>query len=113
MKVTTANWGKRLAIALKERELTQKEAAKIANVTPSVLSGWLAGASPNDFIAVKKLADHLKISFTWLLTNEHESLNGSPALCEVFDEDGSLFNGYAKIQIVKLIPRNGARKYSD
>lgn len=104
MRAKEKNWGRRLADILKEKGVSQKEAAKKAGVRPSVLSGWLSGASPNDFTAVKRLADSLQTSFTYLLTGEPDS-SQSPTINEVFDDGGSLFDGYAKITIQRLIPR--------
>ena len=110
MSTKRDNWGKRLTDILKERKVTQKDAAKVIGVNASVMSGWLSGASPNDFQAVKKLADHLKISFTWLMTGQEDSGSDAPAIAEVFEEQDDIFDGYAKIKITRLMPRKKGSK---
>jgi len=100
------NWGKRLAEILKERKISQKEAASIAGVRPSVLSGWIAGMSPRDFDSLKVLSDHLQVSFTWLLTGAEEIKGQTPSVAEAFEDGGTLYDGYAKISIQRLVPRN-------
>lgn len=100
----TEIWGKRLGAILKEKNISQKVAAKIAGVQPSVLSGWLAGQSPQDFMAVKKLVDSLQISFTWLMTGAADKNEKMASISEIFEEQ-QYFDGYARIRIDRLVKR--------
>lgn len=98
------NWGRRLADVLKDKAISQKEAARAAKVSPSVLNGWLQGASPNDFTKVKMLADHLRVSFTWLLTGMDETHRTAPSLDEYFESE-DYFEGHVRIRIERLTPK--------
>lgn len=89
---------------LADKNLSQKQAAKIAGVRPSVVNGWVAGVSPQNFEAVKKLADEIDVSFTWLLTGELEKRTEIPSVAELFDEQ-TYFDGLARIRIDRLIPK--------
>lgn len=66
------HWGIRLVASLKEKKISLRKAAVIAGVPPSTVDSWSAGRSPSDLKAVKRLSDHLEISFTWLLTGEED-----------------------------------------
>lgn len=99
-------WDKRLRAILKEKGLSLRKAAEIAGVAPSVIDSWGGGAVPSDYRAVKRLADHLDISFTWLLTGEYEKTERKPTLTEIYDEV-PYFDGLARIRIDRLIPRKG------
>ena len=98
-------WGKRLGEILAEKKISLRNAAKKAGVAPSVLSNWLNGSSPTDLMAVKKLADELQVSFTWLMTGQHET-GHLPNMSEMFDEQ-TYFDGLARIRIDRLIPKKG------
>lgn len=57
---------------LKERELTVRDACRIAGCSPSVLHGWLHGAYPTDtVIHLKKLCNYYGYTLA-------EALTGSP-----------------------------------
>ena len=92
---------------MKERSLTMREVAKMAGISPSTVNDWQSGSTPENYLAVKKLAKQLDVSFSFLLTGEEEfkSENKQPAIAEVFDDGGALFDGYAKITIQRLLPR--------
>lgn len=91
-----------------ERKMKIREAARIAGVSPATISAWCSDGSPEDYIAVKKLAKALNVSFAFLLTGEEDSkaFRDAPSIAEVFDESGELFNGYAKIVIMQMVPRH-------
>ena len=97
-------WNQRLRAVLREKELTLRKAASIAGVAPSVMDSWSSGASPTDLNAVKRLCDSMEISFTWLLTGDHEKGSTPPALSEWFQET-PYFDGFARIRIDRLMPR--------
>ena len=108
-KTTThsGHWGMRLGQVLKEHKLSNRSASKIMGIAPSVVDSWVKGATPSDLIAVKKLTDHLKISFSWLLTGEREAGQPKATTTELFEEV-PYFDGLARIQIHRLIPRSGS-----
>ena len=90
-----------------ERQITVREAADIAGVGTSTIDNWRSGALPEDYSAVRRLAHYLGVSFSFLLTGEEDSRGEGkmPAISEVFDDGGALFDGYAKITIQRIIPR--------
>lgn len=100
----TDHWGNRLKAVLKEKGISARKASTLAGVSHSVLDSWTSGATPKDLHAVKKLADSLQISFSWLLIGEHESGNHKPTMAEFFSET-PYFDGYAHIRIDRLIPK--------
>jgi transcriptional regulator with XRE-family HTH domain len=106
-KQTTSPFSKILKSLSKERGLTIRELANAAGVSPSTINDWQSGSSPEDYLAVKKLADYLGVSFSFLLTGQEEkkNLNQQPTVTEVFGDGGMLFDGFAKITIQRLIPR--------
>lgn len=90
-----------------ERGLTIRRAAEIADISDSTIDDWRNGATPADYLAVKRLAAHLGVSLSFILTGEDET-QAKPyatSITEVFEDGGSLFDGYAKITIQRLIPR--------
>jgi transcriptional regulator with XRE-family HTH domain len=96
---------------MRDRELGVRAAAKAAGVSPSTIVSWRAGAAPEDFAAVKRLAVALGTTLSWLLTGEDDARPAgvAPVAAECFEDGGPLFDGYAKITIQRLIPkwRNG------
>lgn len=114
-KQNVSPFSKILKAVSKERGLTIRELASMAGVSPSTINDWQSGASPENYMAVKKLADGMGLSFSFLLTGEEEKKpsNPLPTITEVFDDGGALFDGYAKITIQRLIPRNKKMKKQD
>jgi transcriptional regulator with XRE-family HTH domain len=100
------HWGKRLQSILTERSITVREAGRICQVSPSVISGWLKGNSPADLVIIKRLSEYLDVSFSWLLTGSYEKAAKMPSLSELFSEQ-QYFDGYARIRIDRLVPRKG------
>lgn len=100
-------FAKILRTLMSEKKLSIREAAEIAGVGTSTIDNWRGGALPEDYSAVKRLARGLGVSFSFLLTGEEEvrGEGHAPAIGEVFDDGGALFDGYAKITIQRLIPR--------
>lgn len=90
-----------------ENEITVRRAAEIAGVGTSTVDSWRSGALPEDYLAVRKLAHGLGVSLSFLLTGEEDKTSNKlvPSITEVFEDGGSLFDGYAKITIQRLIPR--------
>lgn len=104
-----APFAKILTKLMEEKGLKVREAARIAEVGPSTIVSWRSGALPEDYSAVKRLAKHLGVTLSFILTGEDDSRpDGAPVtVAEVFDDGGMLFDGYAKITIQRLVPRNG------
>lgn len=99
-----SNWGTRLRAILKERGMSVRKAARVAGVSPSVLDSWTSGATPKDLMAVKRLADDLGVSFSWLVIGEREDIRAPLSVSELFEET-PYFDGYARIRIDRLIPK--------
>ncbi|AHI04974.1 hypothetical protein BDW_02330 [Bdellovibrio bacteriovorus W] len=97
------HWGIRLQDVLSEKNISRRQLAKTINVAPSVIDSWVKGATPNDLKAVKRLADYMDCSFSWLLTGEDEAGSGT-TVAEMF-QVVPYFDGYARIRIDRLIPR--------
>lgn len=87
--------------------MTVRQAASIAGVASSTIDDWRGGALPEDYSAVKRLAQEFGVSLSFLLTGEDDLRDAShlPSITEVFEDGGALFDGYAKITIQRLIPR--------
>jgi hypothetical protein len=68
---------------------------------------WRAGASPEDFVAVKRLAVTLGTTLSYLLTGEDDARPSgvTPTASECFEDGGCVFDGYARIKIERLIPK--------
>ena len=92
---------------MSEKKVSVRAAAEVAGVGISTIDNWRAGAMPEDFLAVKRLAAALGTTLSFLLTGEDDSrASGPPAIAEVFSDGGALFDGYAKITIQRLLPKN-------
>jgi transcriptional regulator with XRE-family HTH domain len=104
-----SHFAKNLRALMAEKKITVRKAADIAGVGVSTIDNWRSGALPEDYAAVKLLAHRLGVSFSFLLTGEDDSAaERLPSIAEVFDDAGSLFDGYAKITIQRLVPRKKA-----
>ena len=95
---------------MKEKNLSFRQLAQAVDISVRVLHNWAGGASPQDFAAVKRLAEVLGVSFSFLLTGEPDSGASGGTVTEAFDEHSVVFDGYAKITITKLIPRRRTEK---
>lgn len=105
-------WNTRLRSVLREKNITLRKAAQLAGVANSVVDSWSSGASPADLQAVKRLCDALDLSFTWLLTGEHEKTERKPTLAELYQEI-PYFDGLARIRIDRLVPNKAAKDDGD
>ncbi|MGZ3775305.1 MAG: helix-turn-helix domain-containing protein [Bdellovibrio sp.] len=103
-----APFAKILRTLMSEKKMTLRQASAIAGVATSTINDWRSGALPTDYAAVKKLANALGVSLSFILTGEEETRRPEslPTIAEVFDDGGAIFDGYAKITIQRLIPRN-------
>ena len=100
-------FAKILRAVMTERQVSARQAAKIAGVSHSTIIDWQTGSSPDNYLAVKKLSEALGVSFSYLLTGKHDDeVNGvAPPVTTVFADGDTVFDGYAKITIQKLVPR--------
>jgi transcriptional regulator with XRE-family HTH domain len=81
-----------------------REAARIARVGSSTITSWRAGAHPMDLLAVRRLAEALGVSFSFLLTGEADRREPSTSVAALFEER-EVFAGYARVTIHELVPR--------
>ena len=96
---------------LEKEKKTIREAARIAGCSPSVLSDWKHGgypSTPESMEYLRKLCSHYKYSLSFALTGHAETAVTEPNLSAHFIEELA-FSGLAKIQITRLIPRNGKK----
>lgn len=78
-------FGERLSRLMEKESMTVRNAAEIAQVAASTLQEWRANASPSDFQAVRRLAEHFKVSMAYLLTGEDDSPHKKqPDVADVF-----------------------------
>jgi transcriptional regulator with XRE-family HTH domain len=103
-KRVSSPFAKNLGRVLSERGISQRAAAELAQVQPSVLSGWLTGSQANDPIAIQRLARGLGCSFEWLLTGSDSQLEvGKISMAELFDgEPDPSFSGIFEISARRL-----------
>lgn len=89
---------------LKDRGISQRAAAELAGVNPSVVNDWCNGAVPRDLKAVSKLCKALSTDFEWILTGEaSEQRKYDPKLEDFFEvEKDSSFSGIFQIEAKKL-----------
>lgn len=106
-------FSERLAQLIAQRDLTQKEAASLAGITPSVFSGWLNGTStPSDILAVQRLCKALStppnepVSFEELLTgtksDTHVAVFSENDLARILSHEDPLYEGYLHIKATKV-----------
>ena len=102
-----APFSKILRALMAEKGMKIREAARIAGVSPSTISAWCSGASPESFVGVKALAKALGVSLSFLLTGEEDNKpsTSAPSITEVFTEGAELFNGYARVVMIQMVPR--------
>lgn len=62
----------KLRSIMTQRNLTVRDTAKLAGVSPSVIQSWMSDAVPHDLEAVSRLADALNIGFKELILGDNE-----------------------------------------
>lgn len=93
-----------LSDLMKERRLTVKQVASLANVAPSVVQNWLEGKTPHDLTSVDMLSQKLGIPFRKLLLGLHEAIDAQTTVDQMFDES-EFFEGLVRLKITKLKPK--------
>ncbi len=98
-----------LATVLRERELSQRNAADIAEVPVSVINDWLAGSQPYNLFAVQKLCHTLGIDFEWILTGQKaKGKDLSLEYSDIFEViESSNFSGLFEISARRLKFKEG------
>ncbi len=111
MRSKTETFATRLGALMKERRVTIRGLSEKLGISKSTLQDWRSGTAPTDFVAVKRLAHELGTTLSHLLTGESDArVSGPASINEVFADGGMIFDGFAKIQIQRLIPRNIKRE---
>lgn len=95
-------FGERLRRLLTERSFTSRALSRATDCPQSTLSGWLRGSTPSDFHAVKRIAETLGVSLSYLLTGEVDS---PPDASELFQDGDTILDGVVDVRIRKLVPR--------
>lgn len=97
-------FAKNLKSLLEERKLSQRAAAELAGVRPSVINDWLAGGNPLNLDAVLKLCVALKADFQWLLTGTQSDTNRQDiSMSELFEStDEPALSGLFLIEAKRL-----------
>lgn len=62
----------KLRSLMTKRQLTVRDTAKLAGVSPSVIQSWMSDAVPHDLEAVSRLADALNVGFKELILGVDE-----------------------------------------
>ena len=98
-------FAKNLEKLLKEKNLTLREAGKLADVPVATVASWLSGATPGDFMKVSQLAQKLKVDFEFLLTGQSSGAKISEIpLDDFFEEEKQpSMEGLYKVRFVRLI----------
>jgi transcriptional regulator with XRE-family HTH domain len=88
---------------LKETGCSHRQAAALAGVSPSVISGWTAGSVPNDPNALLKITEALKADFQYILTGKPTDTVSSQRIGEIFDiEDQPNLTGIFQLELRRL-----------
>lgn len=101
-KPLNSPFAKNLKMILESRQISQRAAAEIAGVSPTVIANWLVGQSPHDFLAVHRLAVGLGVSFEFLLTGEGSLVPVPSAAIEDLFEIHEAFEGIFRISAQRL-----------
>ena len=108
-KKTDSPFSKNLTAILKERSISQKQAANLMGVAISVVHDWMNGTYPNDPSALLKLCKALNCDFQWLLTGIQSQPKTKANLTEVFDiHDDPAFSGIFMIEAKRLKIKAGS-----
>lgn len=97
-------FAKNLERILSERKISQRAASELAQVQPSVLSGWLTGSQAHDPLAIQRLARGLGCSFEWLLCGTDSEIKASQlSMAELFESEvDPSFSGIFEISARRL-----------
>lgn len=68
-------FGDKLLLTLNEREISQKEFAKLLNIAPTTLNGYIKNKRQPDFALVKQIAFLLNVSIDYLLDYRNSTVD--------------------------------------
>lgn len=68
-------FGEKLYELLEDRDISQKEFAKILNIAPTTLNGYIKEKRQPDFELVKKISSILNVSVDFLIDNSETAFN--------------------------------------
>lgn len=103
-KKEIGEFGKRFAALLDEKQVSIRTASEVSGIPPSTLQDWRSGVLPSgSFEGLARLCLHLGVTFEYLMTGSNMTL---PGPLEAFVTGGSIFRGYLKVNIERVIPRN-------
>lgn len=68
-------FGDKLLLTLNEREISQKEFAKLLNIAPTTLNGYIKNKRQPDFALVKQIAFLLNVSIDYLLDYSNSTID--------------------------------------
>jgi len=100
-KINTLPFSAKLTRIMRERHLTLKQVSEMANVPLSTVSDWTSNTTPQDLIAVGRLARSLGVSLRELLLNESEEAKTVVNLADLFDEE-DFFDDICRVSIRRL-----------
>lgn len=107
-KKTSGPFSRNLSLILKERQISQKQAADLMGVAISVIHDWTTGTYLNDPSALLKLCRAVNCDFQWLLTGEQSRPKNQANLTEIFDiQDDPAFSGVFIIEAKRLKIKRG------
>ena len=88
---------------LEEKKISVTRAASIIGTSKSVVSGWQAGAMPNDPSGLLKLCQELGADFQYLMTGVPSSAIPASRLGEIFEiEDSPEYSGVFLLEAKRL-----------
>ena len=99
------SFNNRLTRLMSEANLTIREAARLAGVSPSTIQNWRSGGRPSgDYNAVRLLAAELGVSMCFLLTGSEDQPNKKPLeVSDVTIGTGRSWSGIYEVSIKELI----------
>ena len=95
--------GRVLKGIMTQRKRSIADVGRMAGVSKSVAADWLSGTTPADLMAVKRLADELGVSLSFLVSGEPDKA-AQPTIEDVLKE-GDLVEGIFKISLQRLLPK--------
>jgi transcriptional regulator with XRE-family HTH domain len=87
---------------LKDRSISQRQAAVLADVPETVMSDWINNAVPRDLLAVRRLAKALAVSTSYLLYGEKEETIGISIEELLQAEEKPTLSGLYRIEFRKV-----------
>ena len=105
-KQTSTPLAENLKRILKERNISMRVAAGMADVSVSTMSDWLSNSSPSDLSKVNKLAKGLNVNFSWLVLGAIEDNNNDKLTIEdLYDSVDTPIEGIFRISAQRLVKK--------